>query len=62
VLLGRSAGRKIAYRLDNDFVLPGADLADGLVVVEAAAPGVDAHLPYFAQLVTSGRFKGRAAG
>ena len=62
-LLGWLARLAVADRLDDDLRLPGADLADGLVAVEAAAPGVEAELADLLELLASGGLEHvRAAG
>ena len=39
---GGWSGLAVAGRLDGDFALPAADVADRLMPIEAGAPGVDA--------------------
>ena len=48
MLCGRLA--RLGGRLDNDLVF-APDAGDGLDIVEAMAPGVDAHFLYFAQFL-----------
>jgi hypothetical protein len=61
MLFGRAARLTVARRFDGNLVLPGADFADRLMVVEAGAPGIGPQFAYFAQFLASGGFQGRFA-
>jgi len=62
-LLGRPADRALSGRRELDLVLPRADVGNGHVAVEAAAPRVDVQLLDLAELVAARRLKhGAAAG
>jgi hypothetical protein len=54
MLLRRLARLAVVRWLDSDFSFAGANLADGLMPVEAVPPGVDSQLLYFVQFIATG--------